>query len=137
MIETFQEIIDKLATTKTNNIQNARIEEVKEDFNGFYSEFQSRMHQLNKSRMSETGFRREKENSPNHANIQNYGASKNNLFRTYISDNLVYSPSNIGTSFLEGLESKQFNPTIKVESPFIKGTLTQTVRSFGLSPKHL
>jgi hypothetical protein len=145
MIETFQEIIDKLATTKTNS-HNAKLEEVKEEFNGFYSEFESRMQELNKSRYGEPTYKRDKENSPSHANInhnntQIYGASKSNMLKTYLSDNLVYSPSNIGTSFLDGLESRPFNPnptTIKVESPFLMGNgLTQTVRSFVLSPKHL
>ena len=57
-----------------------------------------------------------------------------NLNKTNISDNLYYSPSNIGTSFLDNLvESKPFGSTIhpngpstmKLGSPFLLGSNTQ------------
>lgn len=96
--------------------------------------FKSQNHEVSQAEKFIKKF--DKENSMQLANID-FGSTKNfnstmnnndnlfksrNLNRTDISDNLYYSPSNIGTSFLDNLvESKPcFNPsTLKLGSPFL------------------
>ena len=117
MIEVLKEIIAKL-TNNNHPKQSSKMEEIKSDFSEFYQNFNSRLDEIANN----------KENSQSHAN--NITLSAKSKMRTEVSENLLYSPSNFGNSFLgEFTDSKvNFNPTIKMGSPFNKNAMTQSLK---------
>jgi hypothetical protein len=135
MIETFQEIIQLLANKQTST--TIKSDEIRNDFQNFYEEFNSRVDDISRNNLIETIQKNEKGLTIETNTTTLFNKAKQ--LRIDVSDNFILSPSNVGTSFLENLvESKMnaLNPTMTVETPFMRGAqiANQTLKAY-LSPK--
>lgn len=103
MIETFQEIIQLLASEKTS--KKNRTEEIKEDFGSFFDEFRRRASEIvipgpvhiNKDFLDTLPTK-----------VPNTTMGKSRHGRTELSDNLMYSPSIYESNF-DGLGDSKIN----------------------------